>query len=148
MSGKKILHGVAKVNWAFFPCCFERNEKFFSRVLYFKLEKHFESYLTNTLVKSSFFFLADPTDPEPEPECEAACSSDVERLSRQVQSNTDDVTYLTQDVPTVLANTFTTVNNLEQLVASLQAEVQRLTRMVEDHDDRFMCLAGGMEKEE
>merc|ERR1712007_382183 len=89
------------------------------------------------------------TTEEPEhPDCEAACSSDLERLTRQVESNTDDVTYLTQDVPTVLANTFTTVNNLEQLVLSLQAEVERLTRMVNDHDDKFMCLAGSMEKED
>lgn len=88
-----------------------------------------------------------PEEPE-EPECEAACASDLERVTRQVESNTDDVTYLTEDVPTVLANTFTTVNNLEQLVLSLQAEVERLTRMVSDHHDKFMCLAGSMEEEE
>jgi len=78
----------------------------------------------------------DPTD-----ECEMACSADLERVERQVTSNTDELSYLTGEVPTVLANTFTTVANLERMVMDLQSEVERLSKMVESHENKFMCLA-------
>jgi hypothetical protein len=84
-----------------------------------------------------------PTEmPVEEPDCGEVCEADLQRLQRQVDSNTEDVGYLTEDVPTVLANTFTTVNSLEQMVVDLKAEVERLTRLVDDHDMRFSCLSG------
>jgi len=75
-------------------------------------------------------------------ECEAACQSDLDRTDRQVVDMKTELDYLMKDLPTVLANTFSTVNDLEKLVKSLQEEVERLKGMVEDHDSRFSCLAG------
>jgi len=76
------------------------------------------------------------------PECEAACQSDLDRTDREVVDLKTEVDYLMKDLPTVLANTFSTVNDLEKLVKSLQEEVEKLKGMVEDHDNRFSCLAG------
>merc|ERR1719499_1339324 len=88
-------------------------------------------------------FPAMPTGaPVEQPDCDMVCQADHDRLQRQVDANTEEVEYLTEDLPTVLANTFTTVNSLEQMVVELKAEVERLTRLVDDHDMRFTCLAG------
>merc|ERR1719433_2478158 len=92
----------------------------------------------------------EPTDPPvmptempvEEPDCDMVCQADLDRVQRQVDANSEEVEYLTKDLPTVLANTFTTVNSLEQMVTDLKSEVERLTRLFDDHDMRFSCLSG------
>jgi len=85
--------------------------------------------------------------PTEESQCDMVCMDDLDRLEKRVDANAADLGYLTEDVPTVLANTFTTVNDLEKMVEDLKAEVERLSKMVTDHHERFSCLAG-MDKED
>jgi len=80
--------------------------------------------------------------PVDEPVCEKVCMADVDEVSDDVEALKKDVDYLLEDFPPVLANTFQSVADLTKMVEDLQKEVARLTELVDDHQDKFSCLAG------
>lgn len=86
--------------------------------------------------------------PVMDPQCEEVCKSDLDKVEEDLMAVESDVSYLTTEVPEVLANTFITVNNLEKMVQDLKEEVDRLTAIVDDHSARFGCLASYDEDKE
>lgn len=80
----------------------------------------------------------EPTKmPVQEPDCDDMCM-----LENEVEKLGEDVAYLTEDLPTVLANQFQAMTDLRKTVEALQKEVDRLTMLVDGHDDKLSCLAG------
>lgn len=80
----------------------------------------------------------EPTKmPVAKPDCDDMCM-----LAKDVEKLEGEVSYLTDDLPTVLANQFQAMADLSKMVEDLQKEVARLTMLVDGHEDKFSCLAG------
>jgi len=90
----------------------------------------------------------EPTTTTEEPVCGEVCAErvddvedDIAGLDDKVSDMEENYSYLMNDVPEILANQFIVIADLQARIEQLEAELARVSGTVDEHDDKFSCLA-------